>query len=199
MQSTLLSGLLPEHAAEPAPPLQVSQWFNTPEPLSLSGLRGRVIALHAFQMLCPGCVSHALPQALAAQAAFAEAGLITLGLHSVFEHHEAMRPAALAAFLHEYRIDFPVAVDAPLDDGPAPATLRRYGLRGTPSLVLIDRAGRRRLQHFGRIPDLQLGAWFGQLLAEPELGESKTRVASVQDGLKPEACSSEGCALPGIR
>ena len=46
----------------PAPPLQVSHWFNTPGPLSLEALRDRVVALHAFQMLCPGCVAHGLPQ-----------------------------------------------------------------------------------------------------------------------------------------
>ena len=46
----------------PAPPLQVAQWFNTKQPLTLEGLRGRVVVLHAFQMLCPGCVQHAVPQ-----------------------------------------------------------------------------------------------------------------------------------------
>ena len=37
-----------------APELVVSRWFNTSEPLTLAGLRGRVVMLHAFQMLCPG-------------------------------------------------------------------------------------------------------------------------------------------------
>lgn len=46
-----------------APALQVSQWFNTETPLDLPALRGRVVALHAFQMLCPGCVLHGVPQA----------------------------------------------------------------------------------------------------------------------------------------
>lgn len=45
------------------PELQVSEWLNTPEPLSLAALRGQVVVVHAFQMLCPGCVSHGLPQA----------------------------------------------------------------------------------------------------------------------------------------
>ena len=44
-------------ALELAPTLQVRQWLNTPEAISLEGLRGRVVVLHAFQMLCPGCVS----------------------------------------------------------------------------------------------------------------------------------------------
>lgn len=43
------------------PELQVGRWFNSDAPLSLAGLRGKVVALHAFQMLCPGCVAHGLP------------------------------------------------------------------------------------------------------------------------------------------
>lgn len=46
-----------------APELDVIQWFNTEEPPTLAGLRGRVVVLHAFQMLCPGCVRSGLPQA----------------------------------------------------------------------------------------------------------------------------------------
>jgi hypothetical protein len=47
-----------------SPPLQVSQWLNSPQPVTLDGLHGRVVVLHTFQMLCPGCVAHGLPQAL---------------------------------------------------------------------------------------------------------------------------------------
>ena len=86
-----------------APPLIVSQWFNTDKPLSLEALRGKVVVIEAFQMLCPGCVSHALPQAQRVAAAFSTNDVAVIGLHTVFEHHEAMRPEALKAFLHEYR------------------------------------------------------------------------------------------------
>jgi hypothetical protein len=188
-------GLLPASQSEPAPALQVSQWFNVEKDLQLEHLRGHVIALHAFQMLCPGCVSHALPQAQAMHALLAPQGLVTLGLHSVFEHHAAMQAHALEAFLHEYRIGFPVAVDAEVAGSPLPATLQRYGLRGTPSLVLIDRAGRRRLQHFGRIEDLQLGAWLGALLAEPECTGESARAADGCVPLTLPGCNDESCAI----
>lgn len=167
-------GLLASAQAEQAPPLQVVQWFNAASDLSLDQLRGRIVVLHAFQMLCPGCISHALPQAQAVQRQFHSQGVVNVGLHSVFEHHAAMPPHALAAFLHEYRIDFPVAVDAPVAGSHSPATLQRYGMRGTPTLVLIDHQGRRRSQHFGRIDDLALGASLGVLLADramPAVGE----------------------------
>lgn len=150
-----------------APPLQASQWFNTPRPLTLEDLRGRVVVLHAFQMLCPGCVSHGLPQAQAVHRQFSAVDVAVIGVHTVFEHHEAMTPVALAAFIHEYRLSFPIAVDQPADDGDLPRTMRDYGMRGTPTLVVIDRAGRIRMHGFGRVEDLMLGALLGQLLAEP--------------------------------
>src|SRR5690606_353295 len=109
----------------PAPPWQVTEWLNTTEPLRLEKLRGRVIVLHAFQMLCPGCVSRSLPQAQRVVQVFAGAPLVVVGLHTVFEHHDAMKVESLRAFLHEYRIRFPVGVDAPGDDGdPIPKTMR---------------------------------------------------------------------------
>lgn len=95
----------------------MSQWFNTDRPISLDDLAGEVVVIEAFQMLCPGCVSHGLPQAQRIASTFA--GEVTvLGLHTVFEHHEAMRPVSLEAFLHEYRIGFPVGVDTTDDTGP---------------------------------------------------------------------------------
>lgn len=149
-----------------APELQVARWFNVETPLTLSALRGKVVVVEAFQMLCPGCVSHGLPQAQRVRRLFAEAQVAVLGLHTVFEHHAAMTETALAAFLHEYRIAFPVAVDAPADSGPIPRTMAAYGLRGTPSLLLIDKQGQLRREFFGQVEDLVLGAEIAVLLGE---------------------------------
>jgi hypothetical protein len=78
-----------------------------------------------------------------------------------------MGPEALAAFLHEYRVRFPVGVDAPGEAAdPLPQTMRAYGLRGTPSTVLFDATGAIRAELFGVHDDLALGAAIGALLAE---------------------------------
>ena len=42
-----------------APELLVERWFNTDQPLTLAGLRGRVVVIAAFQVLCPNSVSSA--------------------------------------------------------------------------------------------------------------------------------------------
>ena len=56
---------------------------------------------------------------------FADAPLAVVGVHTVFEHHEAMRVPSLRAFLHEYRVRFPIGVDAPGAGGePTPQTMR---------------------------------------------------------------------------
>ena len=150
-----------------APEIQASQWLNS-KGLSLAALRGRVVVLHAFQMLCPGCVAHGLPQAKKIAQTFSEDMVTLIGLHTVFEHHEAMMPVSLQAFVHEYRLDFPIAIDQASSNGPIPLTMAAYGLEGTPSLVLIDKQGRLRLRHLGQIDDLRLGVIMGQLISEPD-------------------------------
>lgn len=172
LRSSPLSGA---DVAPPAPDLEVSSWFNTDSAISLNGLRGRVIAIEAFQMLCPGCVSHGLPQAQRIERVFA--GEVTvLGLHTVFEHHDAMGPVSLQAFLHEYRIRFPVGIDVHDRPGGMPITMTRYQLQGTPSLILIDRLGRLRLSAFGQIDDLAVGAALARLIDEqpgqPQIGDT---------------------------
>jgi peroxiredoxin len=151
----------------PAPEWKTTTWINTPEPLTLERLRGKVVLLHAFQMLCPGCVSKALPQMQRVQQIFEDAPLAVVGLHTVFEHHAAMQEASLRAFMHEYRISFPVGIDAPgLDGDPIPLTMRAYQMRGTPTAVLIDAKGQLRRQVFGVHDDLALGAELQTLLLE---------------------------------
>ena len=149
-----------------APPILASKWLNTLEPLTLEGLRGRVVVIECFQMLCPGCVSHGLPQAHRIAQTFRPQDVAVIGLHCVFEHHAAMTPVSLRAFLHEYRIRFPVAVDMTGERGPLPQTMEAYALEGTPTLLLIDREGRLRARHFGTISDLALGAEIMALVLE---------------------------------
>ncbi|ACI91398.1 thiol-disulfide isomerase and thioredoxins [Afipia carboxidovorans OM5] len=150
-----------------APELAISQWFNTDTPLTLAQLRGRVVVLHAFQMLCPGCVQGGIPQAQRIANLFSPDKVAVIGLHTVFEHHDAMTPVALKAFLHEYRITFPVGVDVPGECTPIPQTMAAYGMQGTPTLILIDRAGRIRKHGFGAEDDLRVGADIALLTAEP--------------------------------
>ena len=174
-----------------APELQVSEWFNTKDHLSLRDLAGKVVVIEAFQMLCPGCVMHGIPLAQAVQRTFPEEQVAVIGLHAVFEHHAAMTPVSLAAFLHEYRITFPVGVDA-AGEGSIPKTMEAYKLKGTPSLVLIDKSGHLRAQHFGDVSQLRLGAEIATLLAE---AGAQSIADGAQDISQNSDAATGGCLI----
>ena len=174
---------------QPAPELDVVEWLNSNKHIELANLRGKVVLIEAFQMLCPGCVSNGLPMAQRARQIFKPADLAVLGLHTVFEHHEAQgTKEALAAFLHEYRIKFPVGIDRHRSAEPLPNTMRAYQMRGTPTTILIDRQGRLRWQHFGQVEDMVIGAQIMGLLAEAEVN-----TAAVESAANPSSCDENGC------
>lgn len=168
-----------------APELSVSRWFNVDDPVTLKKLRGKVVVIEAFQMLCPGCVAHGLPQAQKIAALFPTDKVAVLGLHTVFEHHAAMTPVSLEAFIHEYRLTFPIGVDE-AGSSNIPKTMEAYNLRGTPSLLVIDQNGVLRLHHFGQVSDLQIGAEIATLLSQN----------AQQEEHKLASCDDEGCPIP---
>ncbi|MET0261908.1 MAG: redoxin domain-containing protein [Rariglobus sp.] len=189
----------PSSALRMAPPIQASEWLNTAAPLTLEQLRGRVVVLHAFQMLCPGCVAHGIPQAVEIQRTFDPAAVAVIGLHSVFEHHAVMTPDALRVFVHEYRLTLPIAIDQSSAGHPLPLTMRAYGMQGTPTVVLIDAQGRLRAQHFGQVSDLVLGAEIGQLVAEQKANYAPppARALTVADSAAVSAatCDANACSV----
>jgi hypothetical protein len=123
---------------------------------------------------------------------FAASEVAVIGLHTVFEHHSVMTPAAMQAFVHEYRWSFPIGIDHPGGPAGIPMTMASYGLRGTPTHIRLDRDGRVALHHFGRIDDLVLGAQLGQLLKPSPLAQTATATdappCSTTAGCTTEAC-----------
>lgn len=155
-----------------APELAVTRWFNASRPLSLACLRGKIVILHAFQMLCPGCVAHAIPQAERLHRLFKNrSDVAVIGLHTVFEHHAAMTPLSLEAFIHEYRLTFPIGVDEAGGADAIPVTMRRFGMRGTPTTIVIDPQGRIVEHTFGQVDDLALGILIGSLTAHAAISD----------------------------
>jgi len=149
-----------------APELQVQTWLNADSSLTLADLRGKVVVLVAFQVLCPKSVACAIPQALRIEETFDPGDVAVIGLHATFEHHAAVSSAVLKAFVQEYRLKFPIALDMPNSASPIPHTMDLYTMRGTPSIVLIDRQGLIRKHTFGPVEDLRVGAEIGALIQE---------------------------------
>lgn len=178
------------------PEWRVSAWLNTPHRITVESLRGKVVLLHTFQMLCPGCVSHSLPQAQRVRQLFPESEVAVIGLHTVFEHHSAMTETALQAFVHEYRWNFPIGIDHPGGPGGVPMTMASYGLRGTPTHVLLDRDGRVALHQFGPIDDLTLGTHLGALVNQrSRMAQPSAAGANGQAATAGTDCSDGACEL----
>lgn len=142
---------------EAPPELETSRWFNADAPLTLKDLKGKVVVLAAFQMHCPGCVKHGLPQAARLAEAFNDDEVAVIGLHTVFEDHDKQKPEALEAFIGEHELPFPIAVDK-ANGGGLPKTMEAYEIQGTPSVLVFDRQGRLRRHYLGQVDDVRLGA-----------------------------------------
>ncbi|SFP34989.1 Peroxiredoxin [Nitrosomonas cryotolerans] len=180
-----------------APELQTSAWLNTPQPLTLASLRGKVVVMHAFQMLCPGCVQSGIPQTQRVYDEFDPAQVAVIGIHTVFEHHAVMGRDALEVFAYEYRLRFPIAIDKPDDQQAIPHTMRLYRMQGTPTLILIDKTGHLRLHKFGHVSDLILGVSIGTLLAE-EMEATETASSTAQEDTTKvvhKDCDENGCHI----
>jgi thiol-disulfide isomerase/thioredoxin len=155
---------------KPAPPWQVSQWFNSP-PLTMDGLRGKVVFVRWFTAPdCPFCSASA-PALRELDEKYRARGLVVVGMY----HHkreEPLDPADVAGWAKQYGYDFPVAID----DGWK--TLNSYWLSGhtrdfTSVSFLVDRHGVIRRVHPGGTIDAKsqelrdIEADVEKLLAEP--------------------------------
>jgi thiol-disulfide isomerase/thioredoxin len=121
----------------------ITAWLNTPggRPLSLAGLRGKVVLVDFWTYSCINCV-RTLPYLRAWNARYASRGLVIVGVHTpefAFEHVVSNVRNAV----HDYGIRYPVAID---DDYE---TWSAWGNEYWPADYLIGRRGDVRLVHFG--------------------------------------------------
>jgi hypothetical protein len=158
------------------PELETARWFNVDDPLTLKGLKGKVVVVAAFQLRCPGSVRHGLPQAARLAQAFSPDEVAVIGLHTVFEDHDKQDPDALEAFIDECELPFPIAVDKANGNG-LPRTMEAYEIRGTPTVLIFDRQGRLRRHYLGQVDDVRLGAEIMALAIEARDAPREASVA----------------------
>ena len=115
-----------------APELRGAAWINSDRPLSLAGLRGRVVLLDFWTFCCINCL-HVIEELRPLEERFGER-LVVIGVHSPKFPHEADHDAVVRA-VERHRIHHPV-----LDD-PHMETWQEYAVRAWPTLVLIDPEG----------------------------------------------------------
>ncbi|HEX7914936.1 MAG TPA: redoxin family protein [Rudaea sp.] len=128
-------------AGAPAPDFAgADHWLNSP-PLTLDGLRGKVVLVEFWTRECINCL-HVLPHTKALYEKYAGKGLVVVGVHTP-EYDEERDPAALREAIDKYGITWPVAVDNSYRIWNA------YGNRYWPAVYLIDQNGRVVYRHVG--------------------------------------------------
>ncbi|MDO8213456.1 cytochrome c biogenesis protein DipZ [Conexibacter sp. CPCC 206217] len=119
------------------------KWFNTPggEPLSLAGLRGRVVLVDFWTYSCINCL-RTLPYLEAWDARYRSDGLTIVGVHTP-EFPFEKDPGNVADAIAREGIRYPVVQDNDT------ATWTAYGNQYWPAEYFIDEKGRVRYAHFG--------------------------------------------------
>jgi cytochrome c biogenesis protein CcdA/thiol-disulfide isomerase/thioredoxin len=125
----------------PAPELAgIETWLNS-EPLTMRGLRGKVVLVEFWTYSCVNCV-RTLPYITAWHGKYADQGLVIVGVHTPEFAYERQTRNVQAA-LQRFGITYPVAQDNRY------ATWKAYDNHYWPASYLVDRNGRIVLQHFG--------------------------------------------------
>ncbi len=125
----------------PAPEFTgIEAWLNS-QPLTMQGLKGKVVLVDFWTYSCINCV-RTLPYVTKWDRTYRDKGLVIVGIHAPefeFEKNKANVEAAIAA----HGIEYPVALDNRLD------TWTAFKNRYWPAHYLIDRQGRVVYAHFG--------------------------------------------------
>ena len=135
----------------------IDHWINS-EPLTLAGLRGKVVLVDFWTYSCINCI-RTLPYVESWYQKYGPEGFVVVGVHTpefAFEHDTGNVAAATARF----GITYPVAQDNEY------ATWTAYSNEYWPADYLIDAAGHIRDTHFGEGNYLETEASIRSLLAE---------------------------------
>lgn len=125
----------------PAPELTNAIWLNTPSPLRLADLRGKVVGLEMWTFDCINC-QHVMPWLKAWYSKYKDQGFMIIGNHFPEFSYEADLSNLKEAVAND-GIEYPVAQD---NDG---TTWYAYHNQYWPTLYLIDKRGEIRYVQVG--------------------------------------------------
>lgn len=136
MQAQAIPVLASPPAGRPAPSWKNESWLNTPRPLTVEGLKGKVVLLNFWVFTCYNC-TNTVPSLVDFDRRYRDRGLVLIGIHTpefppyAGEHDKGN----VARALERYHIEYANAQD---NDSK---TWNLYGIRFWPSFVLIDKKG----------------------------------------------------------
>lgn len=118
----------------------ITQWLNSP-PLTMAGLRGKVVLIDFWAYSCINCV-RALPHVEHLYQAYKDKGLVVVGVHTPEFDFEA-DPANVQAAIRRLGISYPVAMDNHA------GTWNAWHNQFWPAEYLVDQNGRLIGHHYG--------------------------------------------------
>jgi thiol-disulfide isomerase/thioredoxin len=157
-----------------APEIGAAAWINSP-PLTLAGLRGKVVLIDFWDYTCINCI-RTLPYLRLWHHLYAPLGLVIIGVHTP-EFTFAKSPQRVAAAVKRLGLEYPVAMD---NDR---RIWRAFHNEGWPCEYLIDKDGRLEYSHCGEGDYAAFERLIQQLLkqADPRLDFSAARFAPRPD------------------
>ena len=163
----------------------ISRWLDTPggRPLSLTGLRGRVVLVDFWTYSCINC-QRTLPHLESWNRAYAGDGLTIIGVHTpefAFEH--VVSNVSEAA--RQFGVSYPIAIDNRY------TTWNAYQNSYWPAEYLIDASGQVRHADFGEGQYAQTEAFIRQLLLASHPGTGLPRPTEVADTTPTEVTTPE--------
>ena len=140
-----------------APEVTGEPWINS-GPLSMQGLRGRVVLVEFWTYGCVNC-ANVVPQLKAWHEKYGPDGLVVVAVHSPEFPWEKRHDKVVAA-TQRFGIRYPVVQDNDF------AIWNRWGVRAWPTLLLVDRKGVVRYRHIGEGDYDETEAAIRRLLAD---------------------------------
>ena len=160
----------------------IEAWINS-EPLTIEGLRGKVVLVDFWTYTCVNCI-RTLPYLKDWQSKYASRGLVILGAHSPEFEFEKDFSNVLEA-VQDLGVTWPVAMDNDF------ATWRAYQNRFWPHKYLADAQGRLRYDHIGEGGYLETEEEIRKLLVEAGFDVSDIPLG-LQEPLTADAGSAFG-------
>ncbi len=163
-RTQLWTRVTPSAARAAAPEFAgIERWLNS-EPLTLAGLRGKVVLVDFWTLACENCIA-TLPHVAEMHERYREQGLVVVGVHTP-ETAEEAKPETIARAVERFGIRYPVAEDGGY------ATWKAYGNHYWPAVYLIDSQGRIADHWFGEGSYYAIEASIRELLAEARGAQS---------------------------
>ena len=131
-------------------------WINVDHPLTMQGLRGKIIILDFWTYGCINCI-HMIPIFEQVEEKYA-AEVVVIGVHSAKFETEGQTDN-LRQIVQRYDLHHPVINDSEF------AVWRNYGARAWPTVAIIDPLGRPVVRESGEIPFAAFDAYLSGMVA----------------------------------